>query len=174
MNITILVGTARQHNVSSRVAHAIAKAITERGVSPKIVSVAELQTEAVTVPPWGEGGADTHPTAWKEIVEQTDRFVFVLPEYNHSYPGEWKILMDSLFSEYEGKTAFVAAVGGGQFAGARVMEHVLPVLVTFQFYISPTRLHIASAGDTFLADGRIVDEDTCIRLKEFAEAVIAP
>ncbi|HMA78476.1 MAG TPA: NAD(P)H-dependent oxidoreductase [Candidatus Paceibacterota bacterium] len=173
MHITILNGTARHDNMSQYVTQAVTNAFSAHPVTVTATSVAEHVTAPVTVPPWGEGGADTVPTAWKELVTATDTFVFVLPEYNHSYPGEWKLLMDSLFKDYAGKRAYVVAVGGGQFAGARVLEHVLPVLVNFQFRIGNERLHIAHASTTVSRDGQVTDSATRERLEQFATAVAA-
>lgn len=171
MHVTVLNGTARVDNMSQHVAQAVATALTAHTDTVTLTSVDAHIERAVTVPPWGAGGADTHPTAWKELVAKTDAFVFVLPEYNHSYPGEWKLLMDTLFAEYKGKQAYVVGVGGGQFAGARVVEHVLPVLVNYQFRLGNERLHIASASQTVAIDGTITDPATAERLTAFAAAI---
>ncbi|MAZ30033.1 hypothetical protein CL655_01990 [bacterium] len=171
MHISVVLGTARVSNQSEHVAQAIVTALKAHTNAVSLVPVVEHVSSAVTVPPWGEGGADTVPTEWKAIVEKTDAFVFVLPEYNHSFPGEWKLLMDSLFGEYKGKRAYVAAVGGGQFAGARVMEHVMPVLVNFQFSVGNDRLHIANASKVFDRKGTLTDDATRDRIEKFASAI---
>lgn len=175
MNITILNGTSRINNQSQHAAQAVATAVeaADKNVTVTRTNVGEHLAEPVTVPPWGEGGADSKPTSWKQLVAATDRFVFVLPEYNHSFPGEWKLLMDSLFKEYAGKVVYIVAVGGGQFAGARVMEHVLPVLVNFQFVIANDRLHISHASKTFASDGSLADPETQKRVTTFASAVVS-
>ncbi len=173
MNITVVLGTARVGRVSEHVAKTIERLLTEAGGSVTYVDVKDHVQKAVTVPPWGEGGADEHPTKWKEIVSTTDAFVFVLPEYNHSYPGEWKLLMDTLFAEYADKRAYIVAVGGGVFAGARVMEHVLPLLVNYKFVLSAKRLHVGSASAQFDETGALVDEETAKRFAAFAADVVA-
>ena len=171
--ITIVTGTARQDNHSQQVAQALYAAGIEHAVDTTLTSVGEHIEKAETIPPWGSGGADTVPTTWKQLVQATDTFVFVLPEYNHSYPGEWKILMDSLYGEYTGKKVYIAAVGGGQFAGARVMEHVLPVLVNFKFVIGNERLHVTASAENFAADGSVTDEALANRIAKFMQAVAA-
>lgn len=170
MHVTIVNGTARTDSKSQHVARALYEALTTVGRTVELISVADHVSVAATIPPWGEGGADTHPTAWQRTVEATDVFIFVLPEYNHGYPGEWKLLMDRLYSEYAGKQAYVAAVGGGAFAGARVMEHVLPVLVNFKFTVGAARLHI-NAATALDESGTIVDPHVRERMTAFVEAV---
>lgn len=174
MHITILNGTGRAGNQSQHVATAVAAALRQHTDNVTLTDVTTHLTQTVTVPPWGEGGADTVPTEWQTLVRATDAFVFVLPEYNHSYPGEWKLLMDSLYKDYIGTYAYVVAVSNGQFAGARVMEHVMPVLVNFQFRIGAARLHIANVSAAFSPEGVLTDDATRERLESFAAAIINP
>jgi len=171
--LTIVTGTARQDNHSQQVAQALYGTASGCDVTATLTSVKDHIQKAETIPPWGSGGADTVPTTWKQLVADTDTFIFVLPEYNHSYPGEWKILMDSLYAEYAGKKVYIAAVGGGQFAGARVMEHVLPVLVNFKFVIGNERLHVTADAGNFAADGSITDQALANRITTFVQAVVA-
>jgi NAD(P)H-dependent FMN reductase len=174
MHITVLNGTGRVGNQSQHVAVAIAEALKQHADSVTLTDVATHLRQPVTVPPWGEGGADSVPTEWQTLVQTTNAFVFVLPEYNHSYPGEWKLLMDSLYKEYIGKRAYVVAVSSGQLAGARVMEHVMPVLVNFQFRIGAARLHIANVNTAFSPEGILTDDATRERLDTFVAAIIKP
>lgn len=171
--ITVVQGTARVDNMTQHVTNAITAELKVHNPSNTVVqtTVADHVKSAITVPPWGAGGADSEPTAWKQLVADTDTFIFVLPEYNHSFPGEWKILMDSLFVEYAGKKAYIAAVGGGQFAGARVMEHVLPVLINFKFVVGDSRLHVGFVAKSFDKQGTVVDMELADRIKKFAAAV---
>ena len=101
--IAVVLGTARKDNRSQAVTNMVVEALQAAGAGVRTVAVADHITNAVTLPPWGEGGANEEETVWKEIVSQHERLVFVVPEYNHGYPGEWKLLMDSLFQEYAGK-----------------------------------------------------------------------
>ncbi len=172
MQYTVVLGTARINNVSQKVASTIYESLQSKSAAVELARVADCLQYGATVPPWGVGGADNTPSIWKEIVEKTDAFIFVLPEYNHSFPGEWKLLMDSLYTEYAGKTAYVVGVGGGQFAGARVMEHVMPVLVNFQFTVSPNRLHVGHVSKIFNESGEVIDEEFNKRLESFVEKVI--
>jgi NAD(P)H-dependent FMN reductase len=54
---------------------------------------------------------------------RADGFVIVTPEYNHSYPGALKLLIDAFTAEWQAKpVAFVSY--GGVSGGLRAVEHL--------------------------------------------------
>ena len=104
MNITVVLGTARINRNSELVAFFIHNYINNHTEhQSELADVRDLNQDAVTTPPWGEGGADSNPTNWQIIVQKSDALIFVIPEYNYSFPGELKILLDSLLSDYKNK-----------------------------------------------------------------------
>lgn len=172
MQIALVIGTARKERLTLRVATHLAEGLAARGAQVTEVDVREHVHTAATVPPWGEGGAHEAPTKWQQIAAATERFVFVVPEYNHGYPGEFKLLLDSLFQEYEGKPAYLATVSAGTFAGVRLHEHLLPVLHTFQFAVSPTALHVGNVSETLTEAGHAANDAFAERAQKFMDAVI--
>lgn len=168
---TILIGTARAGNHSQYVASALHGALQSAGGTAQVVSVADYLNGFETVPAWGAGGADTAPSAWRELVAETDQFVFVIPEYNHSFPGEWKLCIDSLTKDYRGKRAYLVGVSNGTFGGARMMMQVVPILVNLGILIAPERLYVAHVHETYQTDGSVLDATAAERLAAFAAAV---
>jgi NAD(P)H-dependent FMN reductase len=71
-------------------------------------------------------GADSAAPALAAVKAQLDRaeaFVIVTPEYNHSFPGALKLLIDAFSAEWQAKpVAFVSY--GGVSGGLRAVEHL--------------------------------------------------
>lgn len=173
MHLTVVLGTARKERNSERVYLALLKAFgTMNDIMVEGVDVREHVEVPETIPNWGLGGADEHPTPWKDIVGRTDTFVFILPEYNHGYPGEWKILVDSLFKEYSGKRAFIVGVSGGTFSGVRVADHVKPILVELNFHVEKTALYVGKVKESVNEMGTVVDEKLEERIEKFVDQVV--
>jgi NAD(P)H-dependent FMN reductase len=171
-NVTIVLGTAREGRASESVAKALHTAFSEHpAVTATYVDVREHVTVPATVPAWGPGGADSQPTAWKEIVMNSDAFVFVLPEYNHGYPGEWKLLVDSLGPEYTGKAAYVVGVSVGSFAGVRVADHVKPILIELNLIVQKAGLFIGKVSESVAKDGTVTSDALGERINKFVETV---
>jgi len=171
-NITVVLGTARESRKSEHVYTYLADLFSaDQTCTLQCVDVRDHITDAVTLPPWGAGGADEEPTKWKQIAENTDTFVFILPEYNHGYPGEWKLLVDALYKEYSGKHAYIVSVSGGAFAGVRVADHVKPVLIELGLRVHKRGLHVGNVAKTFDEEGMCRDEQFAERAQTFVDAV---
>jgi NAD(P)H-dependent FMN reductase len=64
---------------------------------------------------------------WRELIRRLDGFIFVSPEYNHSFPGHLKNAIDWLMPAWAHKPAAFVTYGG--FAGgARAAEQLTLVL----------------------------------------------
>ena len=168
--ITLVLGTARKGRNSERVARYV-RSLFEAQSDARLtfVDVREHIQMAETVPPWGEGGANEVKTPWQKIATDTESFVFILREYNHGYPGEWKLLLDSLYKEYKGKDAYIVGVSDGTFSGVRVADHVKPVLVEVGLVPQRTALYVGHADDALTEEGESTDE----KFSERAEAFVA-
>lgn len=121
--ITLLLGTSREGNRSHHVAEYIRDQLSGRtDITLAYHTVAEFPTTA-TIPP-GEESPHTKP--WKEVVANTDAFIVVVPEYNFTFPGEYKMVMDQDLEGYRGKPVLLCTVSAGPFGGMRSLAaHLL-------------------------------------------------
>jgi NAD(P)H-dependent FMN reductase len=68
-----------------------------------------------------------HTKDWSATVDRADAFVFVTPEYNHSFPAGLKNALDFLSLEWADKPAGLVSYGGVS-AGLRAATALKPVL----------------------------------------------
>jgi NAD(P)H-dependent FMN reductase len=68
-----------------------------------------------------------HTREWSATIARGDAFVFVTPEYNHSFPGSLKNALDYLSLEWADKAAGIVSYGGVS-AGLRAATALKPVL----------------------------------------------
>ena len=68
---------------------------------------------------------------WSATVSRADAFVFVTPEYNHSFPASLKNALDHLSVEWADKAAGLVSYGGIS-AGLRSATAVKPVLASLR------------------------------------------
>ena len=68
-----------------------------------------------------------HTKRWSEQVDRADAFVFVHPEYNHSYNAALKNAIDYLHHEWGHKPVGFVSYGGVA-AGTRALQHLKPVV----------------------------------------------
>ncbi|MFB6291964.1 MAG: NADPH-dependent FMN reductase, partial [Candidatus Nanohaloarchaea archaeon] len=103
-------------------------------------------------------------------VEEADGIVLVAPEYNHTYPGALKNLLDHLYPEYEDKPFSYITVSGGGFGGVRCLEQLKLLTVTLNGHPGP-ELPVSRVGSVFDEEGELVDKDYEERFKDFVRDV---
>jgi len=145
MNITLVLGTARKERRSEHITDYLQKKFSELSdVNLSYVDVAEWVKSPRTIPEW-EDSEESKP--WKELMTKTDALVLVVPEYNHSYPGELKLLLDMDFDNYNRMPVVVVGASSGSHGGMRVIEHIQPVLNNFKMNVVPASLRFDSLKD---------------------------
>jgi len=162
--IPIVLGTARHERQSEKVASFLFGELKRSdGVESEIIDVKDFLSRE-TVPAWV---ANSNVEYWRESAKRADGFIFVVPEYNHGYPGEFKILLDALYEEYAHKPVGVAAVSSGYFGGARAVENLLPVLVTLSMYPLKQGLYFPNITELFGENGEMKDTTYKKQAKDF-------
>ncbi|MBC8464977.1 MAG: NAD(P)H-dependent oxidoreductase [Parcubacteria group bacterium] len=148
--ITIILSTARDNNFTSRIADIVRAHVAGKGFDVQFVDIKDfLFGKTMTL-------ADNpkEVALWAEIVAKSDGVIFVAPEYNHTYPGELKILLDSLTQEYAGKPAGIVSVSAGDYAGVRMVDALKILLHTLGFRLANRSVNVGNV-QTDINEGRI-------------------
>jgi len=155
LNIPVILGTTRRGRMSAHVARFVTNELSKRpGVVTELIDIAE-----VPLPVDGAGDEIKDP-AFSQKMESADGLVIVAPEYNHSFPGLLKHVLDTCLEEYIHKAAGIVGVSAGPFGGTRVVQSLLPVLREVGLMTIFTDLNFSNVGKTFDEEGRILDEAT--------------
>lgn len=154
LNIPILLATGRNERKSENVAKFVLSKAVEFGFDSQIVDVRDHMTDR-TIPSWQEPGASKK---WSEIMNHADGLIIVTPEYNHSFPGELKIVLDQLYKEYEKKPVSICSVSSGIHGGLRVVESLWNVLIELSLVPNPKAINFGDIKNLFDDKGEIKNE----------------
>ena len=108
--------------------------------------------------PVDDAGEAIKDPAFARAMTEADGLVIVSPEYNHSFPGLLKHVLDSCLSEYIHKAVGIVGVSAGPFAGARVIQNLLPVMREIGLSTIFWDVNIGSVAKVFAEDGRLLAE----------------
>ena len=99
-----------------------------------------------------------------EIVEKyinpVDKLIFVIPEYNGSFPGILKLFIDAVHPKhFESKKAALIGVSSGRSGNVRGMDHLTAILQYLKVEVYHDKLPISSI-DGLLEEGELRHEPT--------------
>lgn len=94
---------------------------------------------------------------YQEIVRQADGFVVIVPEYNHSFPGVLKTLLDNELSLYRHKAVGFVGVSAGPWGGVRGIESLVNVVRELGLVAIDTDAHFPNVYQAFGSDGSLKD-----------------
>lgn len=115
--IPVIEGTKR---VQRRSIHA-ARLVLEIGQEFDEVETELLDPNDFNFPGDGNDPEGKDPR-YTKITERADGFFIVTPEYNHSFPGSLKRMLDSELKNYIHKVVAFGGVSDGQWGGVRAIE----------------------------------------------------
>lgn len=121
--MAVLIGTARVQRKSDKAAHYIAGLAKQRDN----VEVILVDPKDFNFPGDGNDPEGKDPR-YTDIVARADAFFIVTPEYNHSFPGSLKRMLDSELALYKHKPVAFAGASNGSWGGVRAVEALVPTI----------------------------------------------
>ena len=143
------------------------------GAEAGLLSLMQLPPNLLETDLFGKRSEEFKPI--QDIITQTDKFLFVIPEYNGSFPGVLKVFIDACdfpASFYEKKAALVG-VSSGKYGNIRGIDHFTGVCHYINLHVMPLKLHIANIKTELDENGSFFKEDTLRFTDEQIEKFIA-
>lgn len=151
--ITIISGTNRPDSMTLKVARLYQQFFSEKGVDAKLVS---LEGKDV----W-ERSADLRELEDQYLIP-SGKFVFIMPEYNGSFPGILKTMLDNSDIKrcWWGKKAALTGVADGRAGNLRGMEHMTNILHYLRMNVLYNKLPISRINEELDEAGNLIHPAT--------------
>ena len=172
--ITIIVGTNRKKSVSREIANYYQSILTSKGADSQIVDLVNLPEDFMQTALYENNGRNKAFNIIREKVQSSEKLVFVVPEYNGSFPGILKAFIDG-FKYPEGvrdKKAALIGVSSGVQGAVFAMSHLTDIFNYLGMHVLAIKPKLAEIEGHFV-DGKITNDLYNQILNEQAEKLIA-
>ncbi len=161
---TIISATNRPESNSMIIAKCYLDLLQEIGIEANILSLTELPENFLQSDFYGNRSEAFKPIA--ELIDKTHTFFFVIPEYNGSFPGILKALIDSLNPKqyFWGKNAILIGLSDGKFGNLRGLEHFNGILNYIRVNTFPNRVHLMNITG-LIQNNKVVNENALNEIK---------
>ena len=157
--VTIISATNRPNSSTYKLSLYYQKRLAEKGMETTLFSLAELPACIIETDLYGKRSKEFEII--QEMVTATEKFLFIMPEYNGSFPGTLKVFVDACSfpqSFYEKKAALVG-LSTGKYGNIRGVDHFTGICNYMHLHVMPLKIHIPTinkefdeAGNLFMAD----------------------
>ena len=166
--LPVVIGTPRQGRLTEAAAKFVFGEVSKRSdIETELIDIRKIP---IRMDDAGEALKDSEFSA---TVARADGLILVVPEYNHSFPGLLKHVLDTNLKEYVHKAVGVCGVSAGPFGGARMIESLLPVLRELGLVTIFWDVYFGTAGRLFdSATGKISDPAYSRRVEKFLNELV--
>jgi len=152
--ITVISGTNRTDNNTLKVSRCYAKELEKQGHEVEILNLQDLKDDFFTESMYGKPSESFSQVLNTKIIP-ADKFIIVVPEYNGSYPGILKLVLDTINPEmWAGSKAALLGIASGRAGNLRGVDHLTAVMhylktevYSFKPVLSSIHLHLSEDGE---------------------------
>ena len=168
--ISVFIGSVRNGRMGDKVAGWVSKALEARNHNVHIIDPDKFP-ELLTLRLPNHYNPKPSPQMQQvhKWLEESDGFVLVTPEYNHSFSGTIKNALDNFMPEYEKKPFGIASYSIGPFGGIRANEALRIVISELKGVSTPIPLMISEVQDAFDGSGKLKDDSYTEKLSQFLD-----
>jgi len=164
--ITIISATNRPQSNTLKIAQNYAQLIEKQGVETKLFSLEQLPADFIITDLYNKR-SENFQQLLNEFIIPAEKFVFIVPEYNGSFPGVLKTFLDAVHPDTNrSKKVALVGVATGRAGNLRGMDHLTGILHYLGMHILPNKQPISSVLALLNADGSLKDENTIKALEK--------
>jgi len=163
--ITVISGTNRTDSMTLRTAMLYYNILKQAGQPVTLLSLENKQV-------WERGPAMLSLEA--DYLIPAEKFVFVMPEYNASYPGILKVMMDNsdIKKCWWFKKAMLVGISDGRAGNLRGIEHMTSILHYLKVNVFYNKIPLSRIKEEIDADGNFLKPETEKSIRQQVEEFI--
>ena len=147
--ITIVACTNRKNSLTQSVADYYAELLRAKGCVPRMLKLTDLPADFTVSALYENKGKNVAFNRLQEVINDSEKFVFIIPEYNGSFPGVFKAFIDGLaFPEsFKGKKCALVGVSRGRQGGVYSLSHLTDVFHYLGMHVYLLKPKLANITD---------------------------
>jgi NAD(P)H-dependent FMN reductase len=127
--IKIVVGTNRKNSVSRQIAQQMQSILLEKGAESEILELEQLPSDFIETALYENSGKNEAYNAFHDKMVEGKKYIFIVPEYNGSFPGILKTFIDGMTypNTFQNKKAAMVGISSGVGGGGIALSHLTDI-----------------------------------------------
>ena len=127
--ITIISGTNRSNALSLKLSRIYQKFLNNLDAPSQIIDLSELPPDFAFSALYEQSGRNKLFNVFRQQMKDSDKFVYIVPEYNGSFPGVLKTFIDGLEfpGSFENKKCALVGLSAGEQGAGLALSHLTDI-----------------------------------------------
>lgn len=149
--IVIIIGTNRPNSISSKIAHYYQQLLKNHNAASVILDLTHLPADFTVSALYSNSGKNDQFNQLNSIVANSEKFVFIVPEYNGSFPGVLKAFIDGLPypNSFTNKKAALVGISSNMQGATIALSHLSDVFSYLGMNTLALRVKLAQIQSNF-------------------------
>ena len=173
MNYSIVIGTNRMDSNSAKISVYYQQIFKEKKIDAELIDLKTLPQDFLFSDMFGKRTEQFQE--FQNQINKTNKFIFVIPEYNGSFPGILKSFIDSCEfpNSFAGKKACLVGLSAGQFGNVRGLEHFTGVANYIKMNVCHNKVYLPAIHKDIKEDGILNNPNLVNLINQQIEEFIA-
>ncbi len=169
--ITIISSTNRKNSNTQKIAQEVMLHLSEMTNEPvQILDLSEIDYSKLNKPSY-QTNSEYGNSIRGDYFQRVHKILFIIPEYNGSYPGILKYFIDlistsSLRQTFYGKKAGIIGIAQGMAGNVRGTTHFSAVLMHLGVQVIPKQLHISQVESQIDRENKLIEPSKKYLIKQ--------
>lgn len=156
----IISSTSRPNSNTIKVSRIYEKILKSKNVDTEVLDLYSSLPDDFNAKEIHGKRSDAYAKIIEQYIAANKRFVFVVPEYNGSFPGILKLFIDSVHpKDWANKNVCLVGVSVGRAGNLRGMEHLTGIFNYLKLYVYHNKLPISVVDKLLDENGNFNTEE---------------
>jgi chromate reductase len=156
--ITIVCTTNRPDSNTRKVAQMYYDALQKMGLDSQVLDLKEVDASWMQDSNYGQNVPEFEAVV-NRFVRHSEKFVFVTPEYNGSFPGYLKFFIDACdYGDWAKKKVALMGLASGRAGNVRGLDHLTGILHYLGSEVYSKKVYLSQVNHSLTEDGEILNE----------------
>lgn len=149
--ILIVSSTNRPNSITKKISEIYLKMLSEKGTEAEILDLAHLPEDFVFSALYQNSGKNESFNQLVEKMKNANKYVFIVPEYNNSYPGVLKAFIDGMPypNSFTGKKCAMVGLSSGMQGSGLALSHLTDVFNYLGMHVLANKPKMAKIEQNF-------------------------
>lgn len=127
--IVIIAGTNRKNSKTRVISKIYQGILSKLGEESIILDLANVPSDFIVSALYENSGKNADFNKYRQVIENCSKFVFIVPEYNGSFPGVLKAFIDGLKypDSFTDKKCALVGISSGTQGGGLAVSHLTDI-----------------------------------------------